>query len=99
MTSSTRRNGSDMTDSMWKFEIDPDALPSTPWRSYRLYTEDGAVVAAWYSVENGMFKAEGRMHPHDKRLDKTADEVRGEIAECGRVFGLVTLRALREPAN
>lgn len=79
------------------FQHDPAAIPATPKRSYRLYTEDGTPLAGWYSVEGGKFIDEGRLSPLDPSRDITVEKVRTEIESCRALFGPVTLRALTAP--
>lgn len=82
---------------MWQFEVDPAAIPATPWRCYRLYAADGRALAGYYSVGDGKFKDEGRLYPLDRSLDKTVEQVQEEIAKYAELWGTVTLRALSNP--
>lgn len=80
---------------MWEHEIDPDNIPSTPWRNYRLYDADGTPLRGYYSLDSDVFALEG--HPMSTQ-PLTREEVHEDITKYNEVgFGPVTLRALRRP--
>lgn len=87
---------------MWQYEIDPNELPGTPLRNYRLYSEDGSALWEFYSLGNNRYQDGSALVTEKlaRRADKTADEVRAEIQKLINAgFASVTLRALSEPAK
>lgn len=80
---------------MWEYEIDPDSIPATPWRCYRLYSADGRPIEGYYSLEGGKFMREGA---GPSAVTFEAWVIQSAVATFNRAdFGPVTLRALTAP--